>query len=209
MKNFPIITRKIGLYPIVDSTSWIKKLSKFNIKNIQLRIKKKSEFDIEREIITAIKISEIKKINLYINDYWKLAIKHKAYGVHLGQEDLKKANLKLILNSGIKLGVSTRNEIEFNEAISLRPSYIAIGHIFPTGSKKMECMPQGLKKIKTYIQKKDTIPIVAIGGITLKRLPLILNFNIDGFSLISAITKSKNWKFSVLEFLKIIEKYWK
>lgn len=209
MKNFPIITRKIGLYPIVDSISWIEKLSEFNIKNIQLRIKKKSDIEVEKIIITAIKLSKKNNFNLYINDYWKLAIKHRAYGIHLGQEDLKKSDLKLISYSGIKLGISTRNENEFNQAIVLRPSYIAIGHIFPTGSKKMKSMPQGLKIIKKYVQKKDSIPIVVIGGITLKRLPLVLNFNIDGVSLISAITKSENWKFSILKFLKIIKKYWK
>ncbi len=29
------------------------------------------------------------RARLFINDYWRLAIKHQAYGVHLGEEDLK------------------------------------------------------------------------------------------------------------------------
>ncbi|WP_343153723.1 thiamine phosphate synthase [Buchnera aphidicola (Mindarus keteleerifoliae)] len=209
MKNFPKIKKKIGLYPIVDSIDWIKKLSKFNIRNIQLRIKKKLDIYVEKDIKKAIKISKLNNFNLYINDHWELAIKYKSYGVHLGQEDLKKADLKLILDSGIKLGISTKNQFEFNQAKLLQPSYIAIGHIFPTFSKRMKDMPQGLKKVEKYIQEKDNFPIVAIGGITLRRLPLILNFDIDGISLISAITKSKNWKISVLKFLKMIKKHWK
>ena len=49
---------------------------------------------------------------VYINDYWQLAIKHGAYGVHLGQEDLQTANLIAIKEAGLRLGVSTHGFYE-------------------------------------------------------------------------------------------------
>ncbi len=37
----------------------------------------------------ACKVAREYGIRLWVNDYWRSAIKHRAWGVHLGQEDLK------------------------------------------------------------------------------------------------------------------------
>ncbi|MFN6886558.1 thiamine phosphate synthase, partial [Proteus mirabilis] len=84
---------------------------------------------------------------LFINDYWQLAIKHHAYGVHLGQEDLDIADLDAIKQSGLCLGISTHNDTELQRAKRLLPSYIALGHIFPTTTKDMPSKPQGLRAL--------------------------------------------------------------
>ena len=94
----------LGLYPIVDSSDWLKKLLPTGVSTIQLRIKDKALN--ENEIKTAITLAKQYHTRLFINDHWELAIQHGAYGVHLGQEDLHKVDTK---NSGcgLRLGVST------------------------------------------------------------------------------------------------------
>ncbi|MGX8894693.1 thiamine phosphate synthase, partial [Enterobacter cloacae] len=109
------------------SIEWIERLLKIGVTTIQLRIKDKQPKDVEQDIITAIKLGREYNARLFINDYWQLAIKHHAYGVHLGQEDLDIADLDAIKQSGLCLGISTHNDTELQRAKRLLPSYIALG----------------------------------------------------------------------------------
>ncbi|MDC0535511.1 bifunctional hydroxymethylpyrimidine kinase/phosphomethylpyrimidine kinase [Francisellaceae bacterium] len=189
-KTFPKESDNIGFYPIVDSAKWVEKLSQWGVTIVQLRIKDKPIEFIEAEIINALSIASISGIKVYINDYWKLAIKHCAYGVHLGQDDLEDADLDLIKTSGIRLGISTHDHYELFRAIQISPSYIALGPIFHTDTKKMRFKPQGLKKIKTWKQLIGMMPLVAIGGITLGNMSDIYIRGASGIAVISYVTKS-------------------
>lgn len=80
-----------------------------------MRIKDKHPEDVEQEIIEAIKLGKQYHARLFINDYWQLAIKHQAYGVHLGQEDLDIADLNAIKHAGLRLGISTHDEAELQK----------------------------------------------------------------------------------------------
>ena len=150
---FASTEKKLGLYPVVDSVEWIERLLKIGVTTLQLRIKDKQPDDVEQEIIEAIKLGKQYHARLFINDYWQLAIKHHAYGVHLGQEDLDIADLNAIKQSGLRLGISTHDEVELQRAKTLRPSYIALGHIFPTTTKDMPSKPQGLKALKHQVEQ--------------------------------------------------------
>ena len=169
-KNFPEfnLKNKTTLYPIVDRAHWIKDLSGAHPQLIQLRIKDLEGDQLEQEIIEAIKLSREFGISLFINDFWQLAIKHGAFGVHLGQEDLIDADLNAIRKNGIRLGVSTHCYFEAAWALGVRPSYIAFGPIYHTALKAMDFAPQGLENLKLW-RDLFALPLVAIGGINLDR----------------------------------------
>lgn len=188
--SFPVLDVDQGLYPIVDSSKWILKLAKLGVKTIQLRIKDKPLYEVRDEVRRAIDISQKFKLQLFINDYWQLAIELGAYGVHLGQEDLQFANLEKILKSGLRLGVSTHGDYEFLLARNLRPSYLAVGAIFPTQTKDMSNKIQGLNRLKRYCQMAGTTPIVAIGGINIKNIEQVLEIKPNFIAVVSAITQS-------------------
>lgn len=181
----------LGLYPIVDNVTWLKKLLPLGVTTIQLRIKDKVGKQLENEIQAGIKIANYYNARLFINDYWEYALQHHAYGVHLGQNDLHHADLKAIRDSGLRLGISTHCFYEVARAHAIRPSYIACGPIFPTTSKVMPFSPQGVKQLKKWCQLLD-YPLVAIGGIDYKKLPQILQTQVSGVAMISAIVQSQN-----------------
>ena len=147
--NFPPVPFHLGLYPVVDSVAWIERLLAAGVKTIQLRIKDKQDDEVEADVITAIALGRRYDARLFINDYWRLAIKHQAYGVHLGQEDLETTELEAIRAAGLRLGVSTHDDMEIDVALAARPSYIALGHVFPTQTKQMPSAPQGLEQLAT------------------------------------------------------------
>lgn len=197
--------KKLGLYPVVDSVEWIERLLKTGVTTLQLRIKDKQPNDVEQEIVEAIKLGRQYHARLFINDYWQLAIKHHAYGVHLGQEDLDIADLDAIKKSGLRLGISTHDETELQRAKTLRPSYIALGHIFPTTTKDMPSKPQGLDALKHQVEQTPNFPTVAIGGISLERVPDVVATGVGSVALVSAITKAPDWQQVTRKLLELVE----
>lgn len=185
----------LGLYPIVDRADWLETLLPLGVTTIQLRIKDLSDRCLEDEISRAVQIARRYSCRLFINDHWQLAIKHRAYGVHLGQEDLIATQsdasnpIQQLRSAGLRLGISTHCHYEVARAHSFKPSYIAYGPVFATSSKDMPWVPQGLTGLD-YWQNLLAYPLVAIGGINLERAQAIHALGVSGIAMISEITQA-------------------
>ncbi|MED7789220.1 bifunctional hydroxymethylpyrimidine kinase/phosphomethylpyrimidine kinase [Francisella sp. 19X1-34] len=198
---------KIGFYPIVDDANKIPRLAKLGVKTIQLRIKERDIGYVEKNIIKAIEYQNKYQLQLFINDYYQLAIKHNAFGIHLGHEDLLDLfhtdyeTLFKISNSNIALGLSTHDYYELAIALAIKPSYIALGPIYPTTTKQMKFEPQGLAKIYQWLDILD-VPLVVIGGIKKEHLNDIKNIGADGISVVSLVDEiSDNELEEIVNFL--------
>ena len=222
--SFPTLTKQsLGLYPVVDDVAWIERLLPLGINTIQLRIKNPQQADLERQIIRAIELGRQYQAQVFINDYWQLAIKHGAYGVHLGQEDIEESNLAQLTKAGIRLGLSTHGYYELLRIVQIHPSYIALGHIFPTTTKQMPSKPQGLVRLALYQKLIDSIPYtnteaafrpekdkavsgymlgfptVAIGGIDQSNADQVWQTGVSSLAVVRAITLAESPQ-SVIEF---------
>ncbi|WP_341665186.1 thiamine phosphate synthase [Vibrio sp.] len=212
----------LGIYPIVSSSEWVEKLLELGVKTIQLRLKGLSSIELEREIVRSIELGCQYGGQIFINDYWELAIQHGAFGVHLGQEDLEESNLALINQANLRLGISTHGYYELLCGVSLCPSYIAVGPIFHTNSKQLASKPQGLTRLALYQQLIDNIgccyipsdsvktrhcPTVAIGGINQANAEQVLQCGVSSIALIDAISTSDNIETSLSCFTELIERY--
>ena len=195
--KFPVIGHKVGFYPVVDNVDWLKKLAVLGVKTIQLRLKNLDDPNLDRQIKAAAIIAKTYSLSLFINDHWQLAIKYGCFGVHLGQEDLEMADLKHIMQSGLHLGISTHNYIELARALTINPSYIALGPIYPTITKQMEFNAQGLEKLKQWRKLCRNTQLVAIGGIFRQQMPRVWQTGVDGLAVVSYITMAKNLQYAV------------
>lgn len=214
---------KLGLYPVIDSLYWLERLLPLGLNIIQLRVKNLAQAELEQVIIAAVALAEDYNTRLFINDHWQLAIKHGAYGVHIGQEDLAEADLAQIQQAGLRLGISTHGCYEFLLAQQLQPSYLAIGAIFPTKTKDMTGQIQGVENLKQLLalrqykpkvsilkggeevserhEQSEYIPIVAIGGINLERVPQVLATGVDSIAVVTAITEAKSPEAAVAQLV--------
>ncbi|MDC8832019.1 thiamine phosphate synthase [Alteromonas gilva] len=183
----PLACEQLGIYPVVDSLSWLERLLPLGFAIIQLRIKTPGA-DLATQIQRAVALASSYKTRLFINDYWQLAIEYGAYGVHLGQEDLATADLTAIAQAGLRLGVSTHGYAEIQRVRRLNPSYIALGHIFATQTKVMPSNPQGLSNLAKYVALLGGIPTVAIGGINQARIQPVANTGVSGIAVVTAIS---------------------
>ena len=186
----PLAQAEMGLYPVVDSVAWLRRLLPLGINTIQLRIKTTHQQLLSAEIAAAIALGKQYQAQVFINDHWQLALQLGAYGVHLGQEDLATADLAALQQAGIRLGVSSHGYAELLRAKALQPSYIALGHIFPTKTKQMPSQPQGVARLAQYVPLAAPYPTVAIGGINAERLAAVAATGVKSIAVVTAITEA-------------------
>ena len=193
-KPFAPLTHPIGFYPVVPTAAWVQQLLQWGVRTIQLRIKTADHTpaEISAQVIAAIEAGNaVPGAQVFINDHWQLALSAGAYGVHLGQEDLDTADIETLRSAGMRLGLSTHTLEELARAKAVQPSYLAIGPIYPTTLKIMPYEPVGLERLAAWAPLAAPFPVVAIGGISLQRLPGVvacLNGKQDGVAVVSAVT---------------------
>lgn len=178
------------VYPIVDAAAWVARLAPAGVRLLQLRIKEQPHDFVAAEIRTARAACAAAGIQLIVNDYWPLALDAGCDFVHLGQGDLDGADLPALRRAGVRLGVSTHDEAELERALSVSPDYVALGPIFPTTLKVMPWAPQGLGRIGAWKRRIGALPLVAIGGVTLERLPEVLAAGADVAAVVSDIVRA-------------------
>lgn len=177
-------------YPIVDSAAWVERLVRLGARLIQLRMKEKPPEEVRANVRAARVACRSYGAQLVVNDYWQVAIEEACDFVHLGQEDLDSADLAAIRSAGLRLGVSTHDYAELERALSAQAEYIALGPIYPTLLKKMKWAPQGLARIVEWKQLVGEIPLVAIGGLNVERLPRVFGSGADIAAVVTDIVRS-------------------
>ncbi|RLA61923.1 MAG: thiamine phosphate synthase [Epsilonproteobacteria bacterium] len=198
----------LGIYPVVDRAYKLKALYEIGITTVQLRVKDMLGHTLEIEVKEAVLISEQYKARFFLNDFWKLGIKYKVYGIHLGQEDIQEADVRAIFDAGIRLGISTHTTNEIRIAMAFEPSYLAIGPIFETTSKKMVYDPVGIEDLKKWALNVN-YPIVAIGGINIDNIQDVLQAkSANGIAMISdVLEKGEISKSRTLALMEALEHY--
>ena len=179
-------------YLIVDDAAWLERLLPHGIRLAQLRVKDLPAPELRAQIRSARDLCSAAGAQLIINDHWRLAIDEGCDFVHLGQSDLDGADLSAIRAAGLRLGVSTHDGVELARALTLAPSYIALGPIYPTMLKEMPWAPQGLAKLAWWKDRIGAIPLVAIGGLTPERARAALTAGADSAAVVTDILRHLN-----------------
>ena len=175
------------VYPIVDNAEWIAQLGPVGVRLVQLRLKGQPQDTVAAQIRRAQGLCASFGIQLIVNDHWQLALAAGCDFVHLGQGDLQGADLGALRRAGVRLGISTHDEHELERALALAPDYVALGPIYHTTLKVMPWAPQGLARLGQWRRRVGALPLVAIGGVTLARLPEVFAAGADVAAVVSDI----------------------
>lgn len=145
------------------------------------------------------------RARLIMNDRVDLCLAAAFDGVHLGQDDLSPAAARQILQSAGKpdlwIGFSTHNPEQLREAATLLVDYIAIGPVFPTGSKANPDPVVGLQGVGEA-RRLTTKPLAAIGGITRQNCLSVIQAGADAVAVISDVVEFP--RKSTDDFLRIL-----
>lgn len=179
-------------YPIVPDADWVVRVVSAGAMLVQLRVKDGDDAAIRQHIATAKEVCDRADATLVINDFWQAAIDLGCDYVHLGQGDLDTADIPAIRRARLRLGISTHNHAELDRALSFDPDYVALGPIYPTLLKQMPWAPQGLERIREWKRLIGAKPLVAIGGLTIERLPGVFQAGADSAAVVTDIVRAEN-----------------
>ncbi|MEN9523441.1 MAG: hypothetical protein RL065_1818 [Bacteroidota bacterium] len=140
-----------------------------------------------------------------VNDRIHLAKILKADGVHVGQKDDSITEVKKILGDKFIIGNSTNNYNEIEAAQKAGASYVGLGPFQFTNTKD-NLNPilglNGYQKIMMNAIENISIPIVAIGGLTINEIIQIKKLGINHFAMSSYLFNMNTQK----EIYYLIEK---
>ncbi len=181
------------LYAVTDR-AWVEKQSlceqvesalKGGATCVQLREK---ELDDAAFLDEAIEIGALCKrygVPFFINDNVEIAIKCHADGIHVGQDDMKAAEVRKKVGDDMMIGVSAHSVEEALEAVKNGADCLGVGAVFSTSTKAdANVLP---KEILRDICAAVDIPVVAIGGINKTNISALSGSGVDGVALVSAI----------------------
>jgi len=121
-----------------------------------------------------------------VNDDLRLADLVGADGVHLGRDDGSIREARIVLGPGKMIGVSCYQDLErAKEVERLGADYVAFGSFFPSPTKPNASLAD--VSVLRMASRGITLPIVAIGGITVDNARALLDAGADAIAVISAL----------------------
>ena len=171
---------------------------------IQLREKTLDDETFLEEAKELQKLCKEYKVPFVINDNVDIAIKMDADGVHVGQSDMEAGDVRAKLGPDKIVGVSAGTVEEAILAEKRGADYLGVGAVFPTGSKDDadDVSHETLKAICDAV----SIPVIAIGGITVDNTPELAGTGICGIAVISAIYAADDIPAATAKLKEVTEK---
>jgi len=203
-----LFAKSKALYLITDRTisglslpEIVEKALTAGIRTIQLREKNMPKREIFSDAVSIRNLTLKHHATFIINDYVDIALATDADGVHLGQKDMPIKEARRILGNKI-IGISTHSLKQALDAQKGGADYIGFGPIFKTTTKDAG-HPKGVNAL-IEIKKHIKIPVVAIGGITIKNASRVFGAGADATALASGIL-SGDIKTNTKKILSVIK----
>ncbi len=152
---------------------------------VQLREKNLDEDAFLGEAIEICELCKRYGVPFFINDNVEIAIKCHADGIHVGQDDMKAAEVRKRVGDDMIIGVSAHSVEEALEAVRNGADCLGVGAVFSTSTKAdASVLPkETLREICAAVD----VPVVAIGGINKSNISELSGSGVDGVALVSAI----------------------
>jgi thiamine-phosphate pyrophosphorylase len=135
-----------------------------------------------------------------VNDRVDIALATGADGVHLGADDLPVEVARRILGPGAVVGATARDPDTARAAVSAGAAYLGVGPAYATRTKDGLPDPIGVSGIGAVASTVDS-PVVAIGGVTVARVPELLSAGAYGVAVVAAVNDAPDPAGACLAFL--------
>ena len=138
-----------------------------------------------------------------VNDHADIARIVGADGLHVGQNDLRVEDCRLVLDDRQVVGTSNALLSEAEESERTGADYLAVGAIFAT-STKTDTRPAGLNTLRA-VSDSCSGHIVAIGGINASNLVSVVEAGAHSICVATAITMAKDIGAATSELVDLFE----
>jgi len=192
--------KKIGRLHVLTDTELQSRFSHVELAKLAIKggadiLQFRQKIGTTREIIEICReikrLCEDSDVMFIVNDRVDVAIASEADGVHLGQEDFPIPLARKLLGETAIIGGSAVTLEEAQECLSEGADYIGFGPVYPTTSKNDAGPVTGIELLKEVVNA-ISIPIIAIGGITVENTLEVMRAGAQGIAVISAVCCQEN-----------------
>jgi thiamine-phosphate pyrophosphorylase len=158
---------------------------------LQLRLKAVSDEEIARAVEVLMPIAQARGVAFILNDRPDLAAKLGCDGVHIGQEDGLYAEARAAVGRDRIVGVTCHDSRHLAmDAGEAGADYVAFGAFFPSLTKEPETSCD--IEVLQWWAEVMTVPVVAIGGITVDNAPALVAAGADFLAVSNGIWAYKD-----------------
>lgn len=204
-----------GLYVITDSqlcpgrthVQIAKAAVKGGARFIQIRDKQANDREFYETALEVREITEEAGVLMFVNDRIDVAAAVGADGVNIGQTDLPVDIARGLLGDSVIIGVSADTIEQAKKAQEDGADYVGFGPIFPT-STKLDAGPVSSLETLRKVCHEISIPVVAIGGISLENIGSVAANGASCAAVVSAVVCADDMAAATAnlskEFLKFV-----
>ena len=146
-------------------------------------------------------------VRLIINDRVDLVQALDLDGVHLRASSLPVSVVRRVLGPRRLIGVSTHSVKEVQQAGDDGADYVILGPIFETPSKREFGAPLGLAALADAC-RRSSVPVFAIGGMTIKRIVAARDAGASGVAMIGGILGREDVGTATVEMQAAVRAAW-
>lgn len=179
-----------------DHAELAKRACSAGVEWVQLRVKNRSYNDWLEIALRTEMICRHHHAKFIVNDHVGIAKAVKADGVHLGKSDMEPREARKELGPDLIIGGTANTYSDIERLASQNVDYIGLGPFRFTETKENLSPVLGLEGYEKIIveckRSGITIPIIAIGGIKVEDVKALMEKNVHGIAVSSAINLAEN-----------------
>jgi len=157
-----------------------------DVATLQLRLKDVSDDDVLRAGEVLMPVAQARDVAFLVNDRPDLAARLGADGVHIGQQDASYAETRAAVGRDRIVGVTCHGSRDLAfDAGEAGADYVAFGSFFPTTTKEVQ-FHADIELLRWWAESM-TVPVVAIGGITVDNARPLIQAGADFLAVSSGV----------------------
>ncbi len=178
---------------------------------IQIRMKEASDLEIQAVVEEIKPLCLEHEAFLILDDRVELAKSLDVGGVHLGHNDMPPSQARIKLGAAAVIGATANTWEDIQAVRNLDIDYIGIGPYADTTTKENLAPILGVNGLRDLCLKmrenQVSIPIVAVGGITINDVTPLLEAGVNGVAVSGAIAMASDPVETTRQFVEILDNF--
>jgi len=140
-----------------------------------------------------------------VDDRIDIALAVGADGVHVGETDLPVDVARRLLGPHAIIGATARNPESARARVAEGADYLGVGPTYATTTKVGLPDPLGPAAVGAVAAAVD-VPVVAISGITVERVPEVMAAGVHGVAVVAAVSRAADPGQATADLLAAIDR---
>jgi len=177
------------LHVLVDSVSLAEAALEGGAPTLQVRVKAGSDRSRFEVVAAVAERCRSAGATCIVDDRADFAVAAGVDGVHVGADDLPVAVVRRVVGRSMLVGATARDPATARRLVAAGVDYLGVGPVYASTTKLGLPDPLGVAGVRAVVEAVP-VPVVAISGITVTRVPEVLATGAHAIAVIGAVANA-------------------